>query len=141
MPKTSTHGAHSLTMAGEDYIEAIYRLETESGQEGAGIRSVDVAEMLDVSKASVNKALNSLKENGMVEQMRYGKVTLTETGKEYARDVWRRHRALRAFLEQELGVDEQTADDEACLMEHALSEDTMQRWIGYLEQRGIVIDR
>ena len=129
---------HSLTMANEDYLEAIYRLSRDAGEDG--IRSVDVAEQMEVSKASVNKALATLKEAGYVEQSRYGKVRLTEEGAVYAADVWCCHRMLRMFLERELGVDPETADDEACLMEHALSHDTMIRWIKYLEGQGIPIE-
>ena len=54
--------------------------------------------------------------------------------------VWRRHRMLRTFLTVELGVSEEVANDEACEMEHALSEDTTQRLMGYLERQGIVIE-
>lgn len=139
MPRTETHGAKSLTMAGEDYLEAIYRIKTEQGEQGEGIRSVDVAEQLGVSKASVNKALSYLKESGMVEQTRYGRVTLTGEGELYARDVWHRHRTLRAFLTVELGVDPEVADEEACVMEHALSEDTMRRWCDYMERHGVEV--
>lgn len=137
----NTHGPHSLTMAAEDYLEAIYRLVTEGDVvDNAGVRSVDVAELLGVSKASVNKALTSLRENGMIEQARYGRVRLTDTGFEYARDVWHRHCTLRLFLTHELGVDEKTADEEACLMEHALSADTMCRWCDYLVAQGVRIE-
>ena len=135
-----TGEGHTLTRAGEDYLEAIYRLVLEQGDTGDGsVRSVDVAEQLQVSKASVNKALSMLKESGMVNQSRYGRVTLTDEGREYAAVVWRAHRALRTFLHKELGVDPKVADDEACLMEHALSLDTMTRWIDYLERQGVVI--
>ena len=75
----------------------------------------------------------------MVEQSRYGRVTLTDEGRRYAALVWRAHRALRTFLESDLGVEPQTADAEACLMEHVLSADTMERLIGYLERQGIAI--
>ena len=75
----------------------------------------------------------------MVEQCRYGCITLTEKGEKYARMVWRSHRALRAFLEADLGVAPEVADEEACLMEHVLSEDTMQRLISYLEKQGVNI--
>ena len=105
-----------------------------------GIRSVDVAEQLNVSKASVNKAMSTLKEHGMVEQTRYGRVTLTKEGLEYGKDVWHRHRTLRLFLTEELGVDAETADDEACLMEHDLSADTMRRWCEYLERHGVQVE-
>ena len=85
---------HGLSMAGEDYLEAIYRIMVEGGDRGieGGVRSVDVAEQLEVSKASVSKALSTLKEAGMVEQVRYGRVMLTEKGKVYAKRVWRSHR-------------------------------------------------
>ena len=141
MPRTESHGEGSLTMAGEDYIESIYRLMEEvHGSAELGGRSVDVAEDLNVRKASVSKALTYLKETGMVEQARDGRVTLTEAGTAYARDVWRRHRALRQFLMVELGVEPQTADDEACLMEHNLSADTMDKLYRYLEERGVNVE-
>lgn len=141
MPRTESHGEGSLTMAGEDYIESIYRLMEEGcGNEEDGVRSVDVAEDLGVSKASVSKALSYLKESGMVEQARYGRVSLTPKGVAYARDVWRRHRALRKFLMVELGVEEETADEEACHIEHVLSIDTMNRLYAYLEERGVQIE-
>lgn len=136
MSFTERQDDHALSRAGEDYLEAIYRI---SLQEGASVRSVDVAEQLGVSKASVNKALSTLKEAGMVEQSRYGRVTLTAEGERYAALVWRAHRALRMFLERDLGVASETADAEACLMEHVLSADTMERLIGYLERQGIAI--
>ena len=130
---------HARTRAGEDYLESIYRLSTESGEPDGSVRSVDVAEQLDVSKASVNKALSMLKEEGMVNQSRYGRETLTPEGKEYAAIVWRAHRALRAFLETDLGVEAEQADEEACLMEHVLSADTMSRLIDYLARQGVTI--
>lgn len=125
-----------LTMANEDYLECIVRLEDE-GQAGAGVRSVDISQRLNVSKASVNKAIASLKAQGMVDQSHYGKVQLTEEGRKVGTAVWQRHRVLRTFLNRELGVEFDRADEEACRMEHALSEDTMQRWLRYLEQAGI----
>lgn len=141
MTRTDLPSGHGLSMAGEDYLEAIYRIMVEGGDHGTegGVRSVDVAEQLDVSKASVSKALSTLKEAGMIEQVRYGRVSLTEEGEAYAKRVWRSHRVLRSFLSGELGVDEETADEEACLLEHYLSEDTMDRWCDYLERQGIAI--
>ncbi|MCH3967290.1 MAG: metal-dependent transcriptional regulator [Atopobiaceae bacterium] len=130
--------SHDLSKANEDYLEAIHRIALDTGS--AEVRSVDVAEKLDVSKASVTKALGALKERGLVEQARYGRVTLTPEGDELATDVWRCHRMLRAFLVSDLGVEPGTADAEACLMEHALSHDTMLRWIDYLEGQGLSVD-
>ena len=139
MTDDMTRGDHVLTKASEDYLEAIYRLALEDASGDGTVRSVDVAEQLGVSKASVNKALSTLKESDMVEQSRYGRVTLTQKGREYAALVWRAHRALRLFLESDLGVSPERADEEACLMEHVLSADTMGRLIEYLERQGLDI--
>ena len=132
-------GSHRLSMANEDYLEAIYRVREEAG-DFSGARSVDVADRLGVSKASVNKAVSTLKDAGYVAQNHYGRVRLTDAGRVYASHVWRCHRMLRSFLERDLGVDHETADAEACLMEHALSRDTQLKWLGYLEKQGIAIE-
>ena len=129
-----------LTMANEDYLECMVRIEHEDKQ-SAGVRSVDIASRLGVSKASVNKAVSVLKGQGLVDQSHYGKVMLTPQGREIGEAVWYRHRLLRTFLVQELGVEFEQADAEACQMEHALSEDTMARWLSYLESQGIVVER
>ena len=129
-----------LTMANEDYLECMVRIEHEDRQ-SAGVRSVDIASRLGVSKASVNKAVSVLKGQGLVDQSHYGKVMLTPQGREIGEAVWYRHRLLRTFLVQELGVEFERADAEACQMEHALSEDTMARWLSYLESQGIVVER
>lgn len=128
-----------LTMANEDYLECLVRIEQEERAED-GVRSVDVAKRLNVSKASVNKAVAALKAQGLVDQSHYGKVILTDQGREVGTAVWYRHRLIRTFLVRELGVDFERADSEACMMEHALSEDTMSRWLAYLEQQGVTVE-
>lgn len=127
-----------LTMANEDYLECMVRIERED-HELEGVRSVDIAQRLGVSKASVNKAVTALKNQGLVEQSHYGKVIMTDKGRELGSAVWYRHRLVRTFLMQELGVEFDRADAEACMMEHALSEDTMARWLAYLEKQGITV--
>ncbi len=121
-----------LTPAHEDYIEAI--VELEEAQERAEIRSVDIASLLDVSKASVNKALQNLRDAGYIDQERYGRITLTDAGRAYGAEIWGRHQALRGFLVNDLGIDPEVADKEACMMEHAISEQTMARWIEWLDE-------
>lgn len=79
---------HALTSAGEDYLEAIYCVMLEHPGEDS-VRSVDVSERLNVTKASVNKALSALKDGGFVDQTRYGRVELTEEGKTY--EIGRAH--------------------------------------------------
>ena len=128
-----------LSMSSEEYLEAIYRIMSRS-KDPEGVRSVDVADQMGVSKASVNKAVSSLKEGGYVSQSHYGRIRLTETGAIYGAHTWRCHRMLRLFLERELGVDPETADAEACLMEHALSHDTQVRWLRHLEKQGLTLE-
>ena len=130
----------SLTAAHEDYIEAIVELE-EKGEgkrnEETGeweIKSADVAALLEVSKASVNKAVQTLRDKGYIVQQRYGRITLTEAGRSYGAQIWARHRALRSFLVDDLGVDEETANMEACEMEHTISQHTMALWVAWLDR-------
>ncbi len=134
MSKTNELQDKHLTMANEDYLEAIYRISL-SQNNALEVRSVDIADLLGVSKASVSKALNNLKDEGYIEQSRYGKVTLTDEGLGYAEDLWRCHQTLESFLVEELGINPETASHEACLMEHAISQDTRNKWAEYMEQR------
>ena len=99
MDTTNSSRELHLTVANEDYLECMVRIESEEGETN-GVRSVDIAQRLGVSKASVNKAVSV----------------------------------------QELGVEFERADSEACMMEHALSEDTMNRWLAYLEKQGISVE-
>ena len=120
-----------MTMANEDYLEAIYEL---AGGAEEPVRSVDLANKLGVSKASVNKAVSVLKSRGFVTQEPYGDVIITKAGVEYGRSVFKRHLVLFHFLKDVLGVEEETAYEEACLMEHAISDGTLCRWVKYLEE-------
>ena len=120
-----------LSMSHEDYLEAIYVLAHDGSDE---VKSVDIASQLNVSKASVNKAVNYLREAGYVEQSPYGKITLTPEGISYGAAVLERHRMLKGFLMNQLGVSEEVAQDEACMMEHAISDDTLARWHAYLDR-------
>ncbi|MDO4596340.1 MAG: metal-dependent transcriptional regulator [Coriobacteriaceae bacterium] len=139
MDSASERDEVHLTVANEDYLECIVRLEGAEDSQN-GVRSVDIAQCMHVSKASVNKAVATLRQQGMVEQSHYGKVMITPKGRQVGQTVWRRHRFIRAFLVRELGVDFDRADHEACEMEHALSDDTMRRWVEYLERQGIAVE-
>ena len=124
-----------VSMSHEDYLEAIIML---GGSTEQSVRSVDVAKQLSVSKASVNKAIGLLKEKGFLDQPYYGDITLTQEGYEYGTKVYRRHKYLTAFLSQELGIPQDVAEQEACLMEHAISDDSFEKWEAYIEKLGIV---
>lgn len=126
-----------ISMSHEDYLEAIIIL---GGTDEQSVRSVDVAKQMEVSKASVNKAIGLLKEKGFVDQPYYGDITLTEAGYKYGMSVYKRHRYLTAFLSKCLGIPDDTAEEEACLMEHAISDASFDKWVSYIEGLGIVED-
>lgn len=119
-----------VSMSHEDYLEAIVML---GGSTTSPVRSVDVATRLGVSKASVSKAISLLKEQGLVDQPYYGDITLTEDGYAYGKAVYERHELLRTFLEKGLGIDAATAEEEACKMEHAISDDSFEKWRSYIK--------
>ena len=103
------------------------------GSTTSPVRSVDVATKLGVSKASVSKAISLLKDQGLVDQPYYGDITLTEDGYAYGKAVYERHELLRTFLEKGLGIDAATAEEEACKMEHAISDDSFEKWRSYIK--------
>ena len=124
-----------ISMSHEDYLEAIIML---GGTDEVPIRSVDVAKQMGVSNASVNKAIGLLKERGLVDQPYYGDITLTREGLEYGKAVYKRHRYLTAFLSNVLGIPEETAEEEACQMEHAISDESFEKWVAYIEKLDVV---
>ena len=75
-----------------------------------------------------------------MDQPYYGDITLTEGGYEYAQAVYKRHRYLRGFLEKALGIDPEIAEDEACIMEHAISDDSFEKWVAFIDENGLLKD-
>jgi len=118
----------ALSPALEDYLETILEL----GEKENKIRVTDIAARLNIAKSTVSITINKLKDIGMVIQEAYGPIELTKAGKEYALEVQRRHRVLKGFLIEILGIDEKTAENDACLMEHVLSPATMKKITEYL---------
>ena len=118
----------SMTQSLEDYLEAVYVLIAE--KRPAQVR--DVAQMLSVKMPSVVKALHELKRLGLVTQEPYAPIKLTTKGSRVAKQVLNRHTLLRKFLMQ-LGVSRKHADKDACLMEHILSAETIDRIRSYTE--------
>ena len=106
----------------EDYLEAILRLP----QKGGGVRSVDIATMLSVSKPSVSHAMKLLREDGYIAMDRYGTVTLLDKGAEIANRIYERHTVLTTMLES-LGVPSEIARADACKMEHDISDESFAR--------------
>lgn len=120
-----------ISKSHEDYLEAMVELGATTENP---IRSVDVAAKLGVSKASVNKAMSVLKEKGLADQPYYGDITLTAEGYEYGRSVLERHEMLYLFLTKALGIPEERADEEACLMEHAISDESFAKWFDFVRK-------
>lgn len=119
----------SLSAALEDYLEIILELNEKEGV----ARVTDIADKLNVAKSTVSQTINKLKTLGLIIQDSYGPIMLTKTGKEQASKVRNRHRVLRAFLIEVLGVDNQTAEKDACLIEHVVSPITMIKLSEYLK--------
>ncbi len=126
--------AKKLTPSSEDYLETILELIGKTD----AVRSVDIAQHLHVSKASVNKAMGILRDAGLIEQAHYGQIYLTSQGRQQAVDILRRHAMLKRFLVEILSIDEATAEQDACRMEHVISDRTRDRWLDYL---GKVLDQ
>ena len=106
----------------EDYLEAILVLS----KQGGGVRSVDIASMLGVSKPSVSHAMKLLREDGYIAMDRYGTVTLLEKGEEIAVRISERHQVLTKMLEG-LGVSEEVAKADACKLEHDISNESFEK--------------
>ena len=110
-----------LSASLEDYLKEIYLLNLE-GQE---VRVTDIARSLGISKPSVNRAMNTLKELQLLEH--YGKIILTESGSDMAKNILDTNKIIYRFLTEILDVDEQTAIAEADLMEHDISKGTRKK--------------
>lgn len=123
-----------VSMSHEDYLEAVVML---GGTSTLPVRSVDIAAKLGVSKASVSKAVASLKASGMLNQPFYGDITLTEEGYEYGQAVLERHTMLTKFLVEAIGLDQEDAEEEACQMEHAISDESFEKWLAYFKSIGL----
>ena len=100
----------------EDYLEAMLMMQEKHGF----IRSIDIAAELGVTKPSVSYATKRLRENGYITMDKDGLITLTPAGMEIASRVYDRHKTLTHFF-MHLGVDEKTATEDACRMEHVIS--------------------
>ena len=110
-----------LHASGEDYLEAILILEQKKGT----VRSIDVAEWLGVTKPSVSRAVALLKVGGFL-RVEDNLLYLTDTGREVADKIYERHRFFKRRL-MDAGIDEETAEKEACLIEHSLSDDSFNK--------------
>lgn len=111
------------------YLETIYVLS----QAMDSVRSIDVAEYMGYSKPSVSRAVNLLKKNNYLDIADNGSLLLTDAGREIGEKIYARHRTLTALL-MKLGVDRETAAEDACKMEHAISDTSFEAIRRHLHQ-------
>ena len=107
--------------SGEDYLEAILMLQKRNGQ----VRSIDICNELGFSKPTVSVAMKNFRENGYITMDEDYLITLTEKGKAIAESVYERHVVIAKFLSA-IGVDEKIALEDACKIEHDLSDETFR---------------
>lgn len=117
----------TLTQVQEEYLKIMYILEQTKKE----IRVTDIAERLEKSKASVNSAINALKEEGVLEYEPYGKIELTDQGKKEARKIVEANDIVKLFLTEIVGIKEDVADGEAGKMKSALSDDSINKLARY----------
>ena len=120
----------SLKPSGEMYLETIYVLSQEKG----AVRSIDIAEYMGYSKPSVSRAVARLKENNCITVDHDGLITLTEEGLHLAHKIYERHTVLSTVLIM-LGVDEETAAEDACKIEHVISDKTFESLKKHLDNK------
>ena len=108
--------------SGENYLETILMLKEQQGT----VRSIDIARTLNFSKPSVSRAVSILKEDGYITMEAGGDIELTEKGREKAAAIYERHKLLTSFLQKVAGVTEEVAEDDACRMEHIISDEVFQ---------------
>lgn len=119
----------------EMYLETIYLLEKAQGH----AHVVDIAKELGVSKASVSKATKNLKLNSYIEKESYGSITLTKEGRALSEKIYYNHSMIKAYLKHSLGISDREASDNACKMEHVLTDKAIEAIKEYLETNGIKV--
>ena len=111
----------TIRESGEMYLETIYILS----QDSSAVRGIDVGAYMGFSKPSVSRAIGLLKKDGLVKIDELGSIKLTEAGEEKAKRIYERHTLLRQLF-IDLGVDEETATEDACRIEHYISDKTFE---------------
>jgi len=135
----------NLSIAMQNYLETIFDLSRKSTPNDqdpsstlpAGVRVSDIAARLDVSKASVNNAMNVLAKLGFVSNEKYQEIYMTELGKETAAILEGKHKILKTLFTDIIGIPENTANDDACAIEHIISHEAVQQIHEYLIRQGI----
>ncbi|MFZ5806362.1 MAG: metal-dependent transcriptional regulator [Verrucomicrobiota bacterium] len=123
--------ANTISASSEDYLEAIFHIITEK----QAAKPNDIAKRLKVSNASVTGALRALATKELIRYAPYEVITLTSKGKVAAKDVVRRHEALKDFFVEVLSVRESLADEAACKMEHAMPRVILEKLVQFSQKQ------
>ena len=115
--------------SGENYLETILILQSKNGS----VRSIDIANELDYTKASISRAMSILKKEGYITMEEGGSIHLTDLGYQMATQIYERHRLLTEYLVKALQVEEETAVADACRMEHVISEESFHKIKDWVE--------
>jgi Mn-dependent DtxR family transcriptional regulator len=115
--------------SGEMYLETILVLKKRNGQ----VRSIDIARELNFSKPSVSRAIGILKDDGYILVDDSGYIELTEKGKTKAKDIYEKHKVLTTFLTDIIKVSPKIAEEDACRIEHVISDETFRGIKRFLE--------
>lgn len=116
--------------SGEMYLESIHVLLEKKGS----VRSVDVSEYMGYSKPSISRAMGVLRRDGYISVDKNGYITLTEAGLKLANKIYERHTLLSNMLER-IGVSKETAAEDACRLEHAISDESFEAIKRYMESQ------
>jgi DtxR family Mn-dependent transcriptional regulator len=113
----------------EDYLETIFELESGDRH----VRVKDIAQKMNVKLPTVTSMLNTLQNRNLVSHEKYDHVELTRKGRKVAKEIYRSHTMIKKFLMDILNIDAKTADEDACKMEHAVSAETLERIVKFME--------
>lgn len=122
----------NIQESGENYLETILILQKRNGS----VRSIDIANALSYSKASISRAMGILKNSQLIVIDGNGMIHLTEIGQKRANDIYERHSLICQFLVVSLGLDSETAEEDACRIEHVISPKTfahIKEYIGNIK--------
>lgn len=118
-----------ISSALEDYLEAIFEISKTK----SNVRITDIALLLGISKPSVNRAVNTLKKQGLVFHEPYGDIVLTELGREMGELFTHKHTMIKEFLINVLHIPEADAEKEACQIEHNISQSTVEKMKSFMD--------
>jgi len=127
----------SVSRSMEDYLETIHILDVEQGV----VRVKDIADRMRISRASVSGAMNHLEKQGLVSHPRYDRIVLTESGADLAVSIYAKHRIIRHFLSEVLGLNDAVAERDACRIEHSIGPETFQSMKRFLSRQSKIKKR